>query len=1063
MVSSKLWLRSWAIVVLLVGGWSAGAAADTKTWTGAIDALWSTTGNWAGGTPSAGDRVVFPVSASNRTNTNDLSAGTVFFDITFLGSSYVINGNTIGLSAGIPASNGSNNRINADLQLTAPQTLRGAFCCAGLTLAGNIDIGANATTIAGATVSGVISGTGAVSVGDVTNFTGNNIYSGPTTVSGRGQIDGNQPGSAVLVNGGSIGRLSGNGTVGSVTTAGVSTQLTPGANLGGSPGKLTTGGLSFGNNTSYVVQLNGSLPGVTYDQVVANGSVTIGSSVNLDMTLNYSPSNGQVLMLLDNDGIDAVIGAFSGLPEGTTVTMNASDFQISYVGGSGNDVVLTVTAAAKTWTGAVNNLWSVAGNWIGGVPGAGDPLVFPNGAANLLNNNDLPSGTVYKQLLFTGSSYIISGNTIGLSAGIPASNGSNNRINADLQLTAPQTLRGAFCCAGLTLAGNIDIGANATTIAGATVSGVISGTGAVSVGDVTNFTGNNIYSGPTTVSGRGQIDGNQPGSAVLVNGGSIGRLSGNGTVGSVTTAGVSTQLTPGANLGGSPGKLTTGGLSFGNNTSYVVQLNGSLPGVTYDQVVANGSVTIGSSVNLSVSLGFTPARGQIFVIGLNDGNDAVSGTFNGFPQGFNFNLGPYPFEISYIGKTGNEIILTSLTGDSLNYAPVAVPDTFVTAQNTPLSVSAPGVLANDSDADLDAITVVLAPDTTAQGGTLTVNADGSFLYVPPAGYVGLDYFTYIISDGNDATDLATVTINVQDLQPPIVTVIDPNGGEIIVVGNTTKLSWSATDNSGTVTGVDLYISRDNGSTYQPIASNIANSGSYSWLVTPPGTNVDATPVYSALFKVEARDGSNNVGSDVSDSAFALHDLTTATMLSLFQASSGGDGIELRWQLGDPALFTNLTIERSESRMGPWVEVLLLERSEEGGVTVAFDRTAEPELTYFYRLIGTTHESNRVVLGQLSGSARMEIKEFAISRMVPNPSRGPLRIEYALPRGSRVHLSVLDIQGREVAVLADGVFKAGRYQATWTGQTDRGAAPAGVYFVRCQALGRNLTERLVRLQ
>ena len=241
-----------------------------------------------------------------------------------------------------------------------------------------------------------------------------------------------------------------------------------------------------------------------------------------------------------------------------------------------------------------------------------------------------------------------------------------------------------------------------------------------------------------------------------------------------------------------------------------------------------------------------------------------------------------------------------------------------------------------------------------------------------------------------------------------------------------------------------------------------NSGTYSWLVTPPGTNVDATPVFSALFKVEARDGSNNVGSDVSDSAFALHDLTTATMLSLFQASSGGDGIELRWQLGDPALFTNLTIERSESRMGPWVEVLL-ERSEEGGVTVAFDRTAEPELTYFYRLMGTNRESNRVVLGQLSGSARMEIKEFAISRMVPNPSRGPLRIEYALPRGSRVHLSVLDIQGREVAVLADGVFKAGRYQATWTGQTDRGAAPAGVYFVRCQALGRNLTERLVRLQ
>ena len=66
--------------------------------------------------------------------------------------------------------------------------------------------------------------------------------------------------------------------------------------------------------------------------------------------------------------------------------MNASEFKISYVGGTGNDIVLTVTAAAKTWTGAVNNLWSNPGNWQGGVPGPGDPLVFPSGAANLTNN-----------------------------------------------------------------------------------------------------------------------------------------------------------------------------------------------------------------------------------------------------------------------------------------------------------------------------------------------------------------------------------------------------------------------------------------------------------------------------------------------------------------------------------------------------------------------------------------------------------------------------------------------------------------------------------------------------
>jgi hypothetical protein len=492
-----------------------------------------------------------------------------------------------------------------------------------------------------------------------------------------------------------------------------------------------------------------------------------------------------------------------------------------------------------------------------------------------------------------------------------------------------------------------------------------------------------------------------------------------------------------------------------------VQLNGSLPGVGYDQLNVNGTVALNSNVFLNVSLGFTPALGQIFVIALNDGTDPVSGTFSGLPQGSTFNLGPYPFQISYIGKTGNEIILTSLSGDSLNNAPVARPDSFAVPQNTSLSITAPGVLANDSDADMDTITVVQAPNTTAQGGALTVNADGSFLYQPPAGFVGFDNFTYIISDGQDATDLATVTINVQDVQPPSVTVNSPNGGEILIVGTTTKLDWTITDKKP-ITGVDLYISRDNGNNYEKIASNIAHSGTYMWTVTPPGTNTGATPVFSALFKVVARDSSNNVGSDVSDSTFALHDLVTTTMLSMFQVSPVADGIELRWQIGDPSLFLSLAIERGESVTGPWVEALL-DRHDEGGVTVAFDRTVEPEKTYFYQLVGTTRESKRVVLGQLSGSAHLTFREFAISKVVPNPSRAAMRVEYALPRESRVRLSVMDVQGREVAVLAEGMFKAGRYQATWTGQTDRGEAPAGVYFVRCRALGRNLTERVVRVR
>ena len=334
-------------------------------------------------------------------------------------------------------------------------------------------------------------------------------------------------------------------------------------------------------------------------------------------------------------------------------------------------------------------------------------------------------------------------------------------------MTAPQTLSGPIPpIGGLTLAGNIDIGSNATTIVFATVSGVISSTGAVTMGDgPTRFTGNNTYSGLTTVLGGGQIDGNQPGSDVQVIAGTPdARLSGNGTVGSVATVSSwmsSCGLAPGGSgSAGSPGRLTTGNLTFGDGSYYEVQLNGSLPGVAYDQVAVNGAVTLSGSVNLTLSPGFTPARGQIFVIVDNDAADAVNGIFSGHPQDSTFDIGPYPFEMSYIGKTGNEIILTSLSGDPLNAAPIAVDDNYATPQDSSLSVLAPGVLLNDSEPDMEPVVVIVAPDTTAQGGTLSVDADGSFLYQPPSGFNGQDTFTYVISDGHNATDLATVTITV---------------------------------------------------------------------------------------------------------------------------------------------------------------------------------------------------------------------------------------------------------------------------------------------------------------
>ena len=95
---------------------------------------------------------------------------------------------------------------------------------------------------------------------------------------------------------------------------------------------------------------------------------------------------------------------------------------------------------------------------------------------------------------------------------------------------------------------------------------------------------------------------------------------------------------------------------------------------------------------------------------------------------------------------------------AVNHAPSALADAFSTARDTPLSVTAPGVLGNDTDPDGDALTAAIA--TGPAHGTVTLGLLGGFLYTPAAGYAGPDSFTYTANDGRGGSATATVTIEV---------------------------------------------------------------------------------------------------------------------------------------------------------------------------------------------------------------------------------------------------------------------------------------------------------------
>ena len=301
-------------------------------------------------------------------------------------------------------------------------------------------------------------------------------------------------------------------------------------------------------------------------------------------------------------------------------------------------------------------------------------------------------------------------------------------------------------------------------------------------------------------------------------------------------------------------------------------------------------------------------------------------------------------------------------------------------------------------------------------------------------------------------DWGSGKLRLGDLVNPTVTVVAPNGGETHVIATNANLQWTAGDNVA-VTSVDLELSRSGVlGPWETIALGVANTGSYVWNVTGPPTN-------TAILRVTARDAANNAGVDVSDAEWAIIDGATSALLSLFEAAPMDDGVALRWQFGAGAEFRSVEVERAPGLQGPWAAISAV-RSSEGGVTVAVDRTAEMGTTYFYRLRTVSHAGQVQVFGPLSGAAGSSIADFALMPVSPNPTTGLARAEFALPRASDVKLVVLDLQGREVAELANGPFRAGRYQAVWSGQIGDRTAPAGVYFLRLQSAGHSLVRRVV---
>jgi hypothetical protein len=140
--------------------------------------------------------------------------------------------------------------------------------------------------------------------------------------------------------------LGGSGTLQSVDI-GFDSVLWPGAAGDRGTDILSIGFLSMDSGTLHV-SLNGTTPGAQYDQVhVTSGGRIDTGYVALDVSVGFDAVPGDRFTIIDQAAGARLTGYFTGLPEGSTFYVGNDQFQITYQGGDGNDVVLTVLSVPE--------------------------------------------------------------------------------------------------------------------------------------------------------------------------------------------------------------------------------------------------------------------------------------------------------------------------------------------------------------------------------------------------------------------------------------------------------------------------------------------------------------------------------------------------------------------------------------------------------------------------------------------------------------------------------------------------------------------------------------------
>ena len=204
----------------------------------------------------------------------------------------------------------------------------------------------------------------------------------------------------------------------------------------------------------------------------------------------------------------------------------------------------------------------------------------------------------------------------------------------------------------------------------------------------------------------------------------------------------------------------------------------------------------------------------------------------------------------------------------------AVTDSYTVNEDTTLNVATTGVLANDVDPESNALTAVLVSGTSG----LTLNANGSFAYTPPANFSGAASFTYKANDGVFDSNTVTVNLTVNPANEIPSFTKGANQSTELGSGVQTVAGWATAISQGTGESgqlVDFVVTNDSNSLFT-VQPSVSANGTLSY--TPGNT----TGVATVSVRIHDNGGTANGGVDTS----AIQTFTISITADVYGPSGG---------------------------------------------------------------------------------------------------------------------------------------------------------------------------------